>query len=200
MFVKIPKTATEAMAAYLQPYANDEDVFSHDNGFDLNLNDPHRTHSHMDMNYILKHGLATRDNRFVGVIRNPYERLLSLYLYRQRQRRYDSKLSVEDFRHRARSGFIEDHVWHMQLQSTFLDNGEYWCYDNLHSHVKKMAREFNFYNDVLPFVNRSTVKYDTRDLIDTFYDNATRTAVNKYWERDIELYNEVKNAETGLDC
>lgn len=202
VFVKIPKNASEAMADYLKAYAADDDVFTHDNGFDLNINDPHRTHSHMDVSYMLRNKLVTPDNHFIGIIRNPHERLLSLYLYRQRQRRYDTALSVGDFRERAKRGFIEDHPWHMQLQSTFLDgasSSEYLCYDHLDIHIQTLAYRYKFDKFILPVVNKSVKGVNTRDLVNSFYDDATYNAVNKYWERDIELYNGVKNAENGLD-
>lgn len=201
VFVKIPKNASESMAEYLRRYACDDDVFTHDNGFDLNIDDPHRTHSHMDVSYMLRNRLVTTDNRFIAIVRNPLERLLSLYLYRHRQKRYATKISVDDFRERAKRGFIEDHPWHMQLQSTFLDgvSGEYLCYDNLNTHVKELSVRYGFDLDTLPVINKSVKGVNTNDLVKSFYDDATREAANKYWERDIELYNGVKNAENRLD-
>lgn len=201
VFVKIPKNASEAIAAYLQTYAEPDDVFTLDNGFYANIDEPHRTHAHMDMKYVLENRLADCNNTFLGVVRNPYERLLSLYLYRHRQRRYDTALSVDDFRLKAKGGYIQDHPWHMQLQSTFLNgtNGMYICYDNLRYHIQLIARDCGFAKDILPVVNKSVNGLNTRDLVDIFYDDVTRKAVHKYWQSDFDLYNEIRNAETRLD-
>jgi len=204
IFVKIPKNASEAASLYLQQNVSCcEDVFTLDNGFQQNIFPPHASHCHMDIKYMLDNHLCTNTNTFVGVIRDPHERLLSLYLYRCRQNRYGVKATPEDFRKRAYNGFIVDHPWQMQLQSTFLTGAlhkEYWCYDNIHYHVSLLPRRFNFV-ERHPFqtVNKSVPNIDTKSLVDTFYDQHTRSAVDKYWADDIDLYHEVKNAETGLD-
>jgi hypothetical protein len=52
---------------------------------------------HINVQTVIDHGLLTTDVKFYGVIRDPFERQLSLYLYRQRQQRYDTELSIEDF-------------------------------------------------------------------------------------------------------
>jgi len=203
VFVKIPKNASEAIAHHLFTYASSpEDVFTHDNGVQQNLTAPHVTHSHMDVAYILEHDLATVENRFIGVIRNPTERLLSLYLYRCRQNRYETKASPEDFRKRAQRGFIQDHMWQMQLQSTFLigaEHKDYWLYDNLNAHMSSLAREYQFPDVPLMTINKSVQGVNTKDMISTFYDTTTLRAVHKYWEEDFALYDEVRNAKTRLD-
>jgi hypothetical protein len=197
VFVKIPKNASEAVSHHLHMHmCRSEDVFTYDNGFGQNMVEPHSRHCHMDARYILGNNLADHDNLFVGVIRHPIERLLSLYLYRQRQRRYNTGISVEDFRYRAKEGFIIDHPWHMQLQSTFLDGADrhqYWSYDKLSTHITELSGESNFKT-----VNKSIPTKSTQDLIDVFYDDITRRVVHKYWQRDIDLYHEVINAETKL--
>lgn len=201
VFVKIPKNASESFSYYFQKNASSEDVFTLDNGFYQNIDTPHREHSHMDASYILKHELATTDNRFIGVIRNPYERLLSLYFYRVKQKRYDNGVSIKDFRNRAREGVILDHEWHMQHQSSFLNgvDGEYLCYDNLSTHAKILSRQYGFKSDMLPKINKSVSITDTKNLVDIFYDDVTIKSVYKYWERDIELYDRIRSEEARLE-
>lgn len=198
--MKIPKNASEAMSLYFQQnVASQEDVFTLDNGFSQNISPPHDTHCHMDVVYISRHNLCDVDARFVGIIREPLERLLSLYLYRCRQNRYGVKPSPEDFRKRAAKGFIEDHPWQMQLQSTFLSgasNISYWCFDRLDEHVAQLREELKYIEKApLQIVNNSS-NINTKSLIDIFYDSPTRDLVSKYWARDKELYNEIKHSKT----
>lgn len=197
VFLKIPKNASEAIAHHLQTYMYaPEDIYTYDNGFGQNLLAPHDTHCHMDVKYILSNNLATADNTFIGIIRHPVERLLSLYLYRHRQKRYDTKISVEDFRTRTREGFIIDHPWHMQPQHSFLMGANkkvFWSYDYLPQHLLKFSGQQTF-----SVVNKSIPTKNTKDLINVFYDDATLKAVHKYWEMDIDLYYGVLDAETKL--
>jgi hypothetical protein len=198
VFVKIPKNGSEAIAMHLQTHLlSPEDVYTHDNGFDQNIADPHRTNCHMDVRYILGNNLCDSDNTFIGFVRDPIERLLSLYLYRHRQGRYSTPMSVEDFRSRAQEGFIQDHTWQMQLQSTFLSGTEhnrYLCFDNLDHYMKVLTG----IDAPMQRINASSSR-KTRDLIDIFYDTPTLRSANKYWSDDVDLYHEVKDAETKLD-
>lgn len=200
VFVKIPKNASEAIAHHLFQYASSsEDVFTYDNGISQNIDLHHAKHCHMDVDYILKHNLATIDNRFIAVIRDPIERLLSLYLYRCRQNRYGIKSSPEDFRYRAQRGFIQDHAWQTQLQSTFLigaKDKQYWFYEDLNHSMSSLARECEFSDVPIITINKSVQGINTKDLIDVFYDSITIKAVHKYWEEDFVLYEEVRNAKT----
>ena len=202
VFVKIPKCASEAIALYLQQAASTaEDVFTLDNNFSQNLSEPHVRHCHMDVRYMLQHKLCDNNNTFIGVVRNPAERLLSLYLYRQRQQRYDTSLSVEDFRQRASSGYIADHSWHTQLQSTFLlgaTTKEYWCYNNLSNHITELRSRLNLKKADFQIINNSS-STKTSELLSTFYDERTLSAVTDYWKDDFLLYNEIKHGTPGLD-
>jgi hypothetical protein len=195
VFIQIPKNASESVFAYLKDNAESEDVFTNVNGFDQNILDPHRLLPHMDASYVLKNDLAPITSLYIGIIRNPFERLLSLYLYRHRQKRYSSKLSVQDFREKANLGFIQDHPWQMQLQSSFLagaSNKELWCFDNLDKHIKIFSEKYYLTTSTLPIINKST-SHLTKDLISTFYDKYTERVVKEYWHDDFDLYNELIN-------
>lgn len=207
IYINVPKTGSESMRKFilenrlLQP----EDQFSKYNtplGIKTqNIPSEHQNHSHMDVNYIRKHGISNLvDKRIVGVIRDPIERLLSLYFYRIRGRRYENP-GIADFRQRAASGIIKDYKNQMQLQHTFLELdgvniGEWWCYDFLEKHIQHDLIEYYGMKELLPIPheNRSVEEGRTKDFIDQFYDEDTRHAVETYWKKDIDLYERTYDA------
>lgn len=145
---------------------------------------------HIGISTAIENGLLTINNRFIGVIRNPIERQLSMYLYRQRQKRYSEKLSIEDFRNKIKLGAINDHLWQMQLQSSFMEYnkeiiGELWLYEEVNERFKEFG--------TLKVKNKS-FSGNTKDFIDIFYDKPTLKAVESYWRKDIELYNALRES------
>ena len=75
----------------------------------------------------------------------------------------------------------------MRLQTWFTKHEtkqtEYWLYEDVNEKFKEFGD--------LGTHNIST-KYNTKDLIDVFYDTETLKATRKYWEEDIGLYESLK--------
>jgi hypothetical protein len=72
------------------------------------------------------------------------------------------------------------------------DLGTWWLYENLNTHIQEFRTAKN-----KPIRNplkkhKSSWKPKDSALIDEYYDQATRDAVQRYFEADFEKYNELK--------
>lgn len=168
--------------------------------YSKNINKSHAQHSHMDVKYILENKVipVNKDTKFVATIRNPIERLLSLYLYRCRKGEYQNNVpNKEDFKRKvlentkAPIGCIKDHAWQMQFQHTFLNGTEnpiWWCYDYLQEHLKEMFGDYK-----LDKLNVTNIKgKTTKESLSYFYDKELLEAVLDYWKDDYQLWKKVK--------
>lgn len=171
LFISVPKNASTSFSALLKPQA---DIYSNE----------HLTLSEIEQRFDIPANAS-----IIAIIRDPFERLLSLYLYRIRQKRYDVLIpSPEDFKKRviAGNGTLIDHIWQMRLQTEYMpkDRGIWWSYKN----INKLANILS--TSVLPWENKSTsVPYDL--LIHKFYDNEIRDLVSCRYQPDIDLYREI---------
>jgi hypothetical protein len=81
----------------------------------------------------------------------------------------------------------------MQLQSEFMNNGTWWCYDTLDFHIKDLIHKYAIEVKV-PFGNHNQSSLvPTNKLVDHFYDEATKNLVRNAQQPDFELYEKVKN-------
>jgi hypothetical protein len=204
-FMLIPKNASSSLRHYYGckytssgEYVDDLLVMNYDSGvkrvcrFEHDLSGEKVRNEHIDLQTIASQTLISDNTRVIAVIRCPIERQLSLYFYRhkhKKQQRYQTtELSVSDFRNRMREGFLlDDFSWQMRLQTWFTKHEtkqtEYWLYEDVNEKFKEFGD--------LGTHNIST-KYNTKDLIDVFYDTETLKATRKYWEEDIGLYESLK--------
>jgi hypothetical protein len=204
-FMLIPKNASSSLRHYYGckytsdgEYVNDLLVMNYNNGikrvcrFEHDLSGEKVRNEHIDLQTITSQTLISNNTRVIAVIRCPIERQLSLYFYRhkhKKQQRYQTtELSVSDFRGRMKEGFlVDDFSWQMRLQTWFTKHEtkqvEYWLYEEVNEKFKEFGD--------LGTHNIST-KYNTKDLIDVFYDTETLKATRKYWEEDIGLYESLK--------
>jgi len=131
--------------------------------------------------------LVPDSTQFLGIIRCPWERQLSLYLYRHRQRVYKERCTPDHFRQLAKTGCIVDHPWQMRLQRDYLVyNGELRAKPVLYESANE---QFNSYGS-LQKVNQASDRA-TSTLINIFYDTPTREAVAHYWAPDFQLREEL---------
>jgi len=201
-FINVPKNASTSIRRFfIDNVVQPEDSFSNyyeteDETWSQNMDPVHADNSHMDSTYAIKHGLLDASEKVVGVVREPVERVLSLYLYRAKQALIGSP-GVQDFRRIVSAhGFYPDFPWQNQLQFTFLpEGGEWWLFDRISDHIETFVRDHGIrVKEPLKFQNRSLRDQKTKDFVATFYDAASLKAVHKYYEQDIELYNRIKNA------
>jgi Sulfotransferase family len=180
LFISVPKNASSSFSELLKPFA-------------YAYSDKHLTLSQIKASTNLYDSAKK-----IAIIRDPIERLLSLYLYRSRQRRYGTCLpSPAHFRSKVLEGQgkLLDHSWQMLLQTDFMhiSEGVWWDYKDIDTLASILASK------PLPIVNKSTnLPYE--QLISKFYDYETLQLVKKAYRADILLYNEIKNVrKTGLE-
>ena len=205
-FIRIPKNASSSIMHFMQANAGcEEDVFSRVFKLEGNIlskgygqNFPSTHNSHCDASYAIDHGLVPQTAKFVGVVRDPFDRQLSLYLYRMKDQT-TIKPSPEHFKHSTINGILQDLPHHMQLQSSYLSystdiDHEFWLFENVHNHVANWCKEYNI-TPIKPLTDLSRFSVDTLSLIDTYYDDELRSQVAEAWAPDIELYNKLKSQQ-----
>jgi hypothetical protein len=178
LFIEVPKTGTESLEAAFSSLKS------------VTIKNFHPTLQEcVDKCYI---DPPLSKYKIFATIRNPYEKLLSLYLYRARQKQ--KSVSPIDFETQivTGQGKLIDHPWQMRLQSDFLmynskEFGTWWCFDNLYSEFTKLNLGIS-----LPHKNKSSL-YNTADLVDIFYTPSLKQLVFDTWNKDFELYYKVKN-------
>ena len=205
-FINVPKNASTSIRRFfIDNVVQPEDSYSY--YFDeynrpntQNMPDEHARHSHMDVTYAIDNGLLDPSETIVGVIRNPIERVVSLFLYREKQKsRLKKPATIDDFRRLVKvHGYLPDRPWQNQLQSSFLtyqgkEIGKWWLFDNIQNHIDEFVEENNIkVTFPLGWKNRSLGHSLTKDYMNLFYDEETLSAVNKYYQKDIELYEGLK--------
>lgn len=203
-FIRVPKNASSTIMHYLYQNVCDqkEDIITR--GFTdypariLCINCPRLEHSHIDTQFAIDKLKILPDARFVGVIRNPLERQLSLYMFRILKNIYGAKPSPEHFRSMLDNGELkDDQPWQTQHQHTFLEYdgntiGEWWSYDNVDQHLSEFMKEHGIVERV-PLQKLNASPGTKTDLIDIFYDADSKARAMKAFAKDIELYEKVKS-------
>ena len=162
---------------------------------------------HTSATKAMKAGLVDPKSEFIGVIRNPIEKQLSLYLSKTRKMNRTSplepprdplfKLGINDFRQRVKNWSWEGVTeYQLQSQKSFLEGAKWktwWCYDYLEEHLYSFLTKYQIEMKV-PFesLNRSVENSGAKDFIDKFYDDETLNIVQEHLKEDIELYGKVK--------
>ncbi len=193
-FLNVSKTGSTSVREFLiDNVVTPKDTITYHKGMKQNVEDG--MHSHYTQSFAIENNLSNSDDDFYATVRNPLERMLSLYLYRWKQGKIEIPSAV-DFRFRLYKGQgrIQDHQpYHMQLQSEFMNHGTWWCYDTLDSHIEDLIQKYSI-NVKIPFghYNKSS-PVPTYKLLDEFYDRSTRKLVENAQEPDFELYERVKN-------
>lgn len=208
-FVFIPKTASKSIRDFIikEMLDNEEDTIE---GGDANI---HKTH--YSSRYIIRNNLAPRNAKFIGVIREPFERQLSAYLFSWKVLFYSGTISyprepnLEHFKEiyqpynltpDGRPAFWEFmNKMGSEPQSTYIDRGlnhEFWLYENLEDHIENFKKEYGIRSDAfLDKINSTHGEDDvtTKSLIDKFYDEELKDIIRKQYANDFKLYNELKD-------
>jgi hypothetical protein len=208
-FVSIPKTASKSIREFIieEMLDSNEDAIE---GEDANI---HKTH--YNSRYIIRNNLAPRNAKFIGVIREPFERQLSAYLFSWKVLFYSGyrplprEPTLEHFKEiyqpynltaDGRPAFWEFmNKMGSEPQSTYIDRGlnhEYWLYENLEDHIENFKKEYGIRHDAsLKKINNTHEDDDvtTKSLIDKFYDEELKYIIRKQYANDFKLYDELKD-------
>lgn len=203
-FIRIPKNASSAVMHYLYQNACDpaEDMITQGiTEYPARIsfiNCPRLEHSHVDAQFVIDRLKVPLDTKFVGVIRNPLEKQLSLYLFRIVNNVYGNvKPSPEHFRSLLNDGELKDDAsFQTQHQHTFLQYngqaiGEWWLYENIGNHLSTFLNEYNIV-ETIPMQKLNASPGNKKDLINIFYDTDSKSRAIKAFAKDIELYESIK--------
>lgn len=209
-FFRVPKNASSSMADFLiRNYAdgNRDSIWTEVNDagipdykFDPKIQKKYANKYrwiHMTLAELVRHNIipeekaATMDN--IAIIRDPFQRQLSLYFFLKRGR----EKTPAEFRSIMTNGYYATDPNNKILQTEFTklggeDLGTWWLYDNLDTHVNEFKADKGIRIKYPMKKHKSTWKPKDPALIDEYYDQATRDAVQRYFEADFEKYNELK--------
>ena len=200
-YIRVPKNASSSVMHYFYHNICDKenDMITH--GI-LNypekvsfINVPKLEHSHVDAQFAIDKLKVPTNARFIGIIRHPLEKQISLYMFRVKRGVY-TELSPEHFRSLLTNGELSDHrYWQKQHQHTYLEYngsrlGEWWSYDKLNMHLESLMNELGL-EETTPLQTLNSTPGDKRDMINMFYDTKTRMEAEAAFAKDIELYEEV---------
>ena len=205
IYIRIPKNASTSLATFfVQNYCDENSIYTGigDAGIKpqnvpAEVIQKHKVQYriiHLTLSEIIQEGLISeedaRKKKVIGVIRNPLERQLSLYFFKNRSMSH--RISVENFKRETAKGFIESDGSNHILQSDYLkigdeNVGEFWKYDNLDYHIEQFIEQHG--KPEFPIKQfKSNIKPKNDNLINEYYDAATRKAVEEYFAKDFELY------------
>lgn len=221
VFIGVPKTASEATAKFfidnvlvsgdmasrlferdINKVKNDQIDYAKDFPFDGK-----NPNCHTSASEAIESGIVDPKSEFIGVIRDPIEKQLSLYLSKTRKMNRTSplkqprdplfKLGIQDFRDRVKNNSWEGVTeYQLRSQKSFLEGAKWkiwWCYDHLEDRLNDFLDKYQIELKV-PFekLNRSVENSSAKDFIDKFYDEETLSIVRARHKEDIELYERVK--------
>lgn len=214
MFIRIPKNASTSLASFfVKGYCDSNDKYTKIGDAGINNHNIPKTvldkykkgyrFIHLTLNEIINEDLiseeSARSKRIIGCIREPFDRQLSLYFFLNRGK---DKATPEHFRECFQSGYHATDENNKILQSDYLkigdeSVGEYWAYEYLSDHINTFIEE----NQPKSLVSLPKYKshhrsiLDKDKLLDEYYDQKTRDAVMKYYDKDFELYMETISNE-----
>lgn len=137
-------------------------------------------------------------DHWYGIVREPFERQVSLYVFLGRKRGWP--ITPDGFRDRLASGIIEEdpYNWIRQIdyfRHTVGDEGSpsyphrWISYPHLQFWREAMQLQHGLARVPVPDLKRSSrTGRAAASLVEQFYDTPTRAAVRRYFEEDLDLY------------
>ena len=184
-FIRIPKTGSQALLYFLQ--ANSLVEYCNNSIVGLNghsVAHQNNNQGHLTYNDIISQRPEYQHLHFIGVVRSPHEKLLSTYLYRHIEGKYESSPSIEDFRLRIEYGGIDSKLVHLIPQWKYFEdcvNFTVWNYDTFETSLMQM-----FPNSKEP-LKQINYKNNAKKWVDKFYDSRTLDIVKERYQRDYQL-------------
>jgi len=207
-YVRIPKNASSSLAHFfVKNYCSQNDKYTEVNDAGIrshnvpsSLINKYREQYrfiHLTMQELVDNNIITKDDLLkkenIGVIRNPFERQLSLFFFLQRQ---SNDKRPETFRKHFEKGFHYRDMSNHILQTDYLkvdgdDVGTWWVYENLHQYVQEFAKRKKVKIVTGGLQNFKSNMRPKGEIFDLYYDKKTENAVMEYYEQDFIKYNEL---------
>lgn len=141
----------------------------------------------------------THTYRAFAIIRNPWSRMVSSYIYEQKMAGRGIGIEKPNRRLLAAGGSFEDYVRHADRDSFFIRPQVSWLrnaegqiaeidllrFENLAVEFKRLAQKYNLKEEILPHVNRAKTNYRHYS---EYYTKETRSLVYDLYAEDIEAF------------
>lgn len=205
IFVRVPKNASTSLASFfVKNCCNKNDRYTAINDAGISTTnvpasviDKYRHQYrfiHLTIDEMLENGIINKDELLskdvIGVIRNPLDRQLSSFFFLNRT----GDKSVENFRKQYANGYHMNDISNRILQSEYIgDTGVYWAYENLGAELQEFINQKGIPVTELLKSYKSQFRKRDDSLVDIYYDSKTRNAVETYFEKDFELYENAIN-------
>jgi hypothetical protein len=220
-FLRIPKTASQALQVFLQENVVDwstdvvarpivqfySDVYKSAKNTRSSLI---TSTAHLTAQFVIDSGRCTPNTQFIGTLRNPYERQLSHYMSGLSKKtssyKKDHQEIINDFRNNISTGVIstEDHDYHINndyhiiSQSSFfkhngklLDNIQMWLFEDLEHNLSLFCKQHDI-KIKIPLRHINKSPGNKHQLAEVMYTDELRLKVYETYREDFEIYNKLR--------
>jgi hypothetical protein len=206
IFLRVPKNASSSLAEFFVRNccdSNDQYTAVNDCGINNNNIPPavlskYRHQSrfiHLTLNELVSNDIITRDKAIsmnkIIVLRNPFDRQLSLYFFLCKQQR--KQPTPEHFRKVFSNGAHESdtnnafrQLDYLKLDRQIQAKIEIWNYENLAEELERFSSKHNIKHTIKNHKSGKRPNKPMKDLVDEYYDQQTKAAVLKYYSEDFE--------------
>lgn len=211
IFLRVPKNASSSLAQwFVKNYTDANDAYTevNDGGIPAKnisneilrrhgKNDSH--HIHMTLQDLVNEKIVNTNHlnlyQTIAVIRNPYERQLSLHFFLARLKKYEP--TVERFRSDFAKGAHVSDYNNKILQSSYtvvndIDYGTWWAYENIDDEIFHFQKKHGLANWTLGKLKTGITK---KELLDEYYNEEVKQAVRTYFDKDFDLYNQTTRSK-----
>lgn len=201
IFLRVPKNASTSVATFMiNNLCDQNDKYTKINDSQIpSVNVPQEIINkykhdyrfiHLTLNELVENNLVDKDKaakmKVITIIRDPFDRQISLYCWKNKGNR-----SPDDFRRQFSLGHHQTDRSNKITQYQYGclgDNhvAECWLYQDIDLHLQEFVSQLGV------DINIDLAKYKSNmrsGQMDDFYDQHTRSAVERYYEKDFEIYN-----------
>lgn len=216
IFLRVPKNASTSLATFfVNGYCHsNKDIYTSIGDSKVQnknipssvLHDYRKQHRfiHLTLNEIINNKIITeqyaRSCKIIGCLRDPLDRQLSLYFFKNRGR---GNPSPEEFRREFKNGYSLSDENNQIRQCDYLkigdqSVGEWWLYDDLNTHLEEFQKQYSSSKNVELKTYKSSFrkKVDKQEQIDYYYNEEVKNAVLNYYAEDADLYQRLKSVRS----
>ena len=160
---------------------------------------------HVTAQFVIDLNICTSSTKFIGVIRNPYERPISLFTYEIRNNKYQSSNHLQDinfideFRKTIENGVVKNkkevhslrQVDFFKYNGELLPNVEFWLLEDLEQHLNQFCKTHQI--DIKkPVLHVNKTLGNKLKLVDVLYTDELKEKFYEAYKEDFEIYNKLK--------
>jgi hypothetical protein len=206
IFLRVPKNASSSLAEFFVRNccdSNDQYTAVNDCGINNNNIPPavlskYRHQSrfiHLTLDELVSNEIITRDKAKsmtkIMVLRNPFDRQLSLYFFLCKQQR--KQPSANHFREVFSNGVHESdtnnafcQIDYIKVADQIQPNIEIWRYENLNQELELFSKSHSIKHSIKQHKSGKRPQKPMNELVEEYYDQKTKDAVLRYYANDFE--------------